>query len=89
MEADAVLFRLKEPAIVIQTVISGLQSYFDRALGQNLLYRNERPQFAQVRKEYWTGQQVVIGTEKEMSQIYGAEHLLRMLGARFLFLLRG
>ncbi|PPQ71165.1 hypothetical protein CVT26_011026 [Gymnopilus dilepis] len=70
---------LKEPKLVIQTVIDGLTVYFDRALGSNLLYRFERIQYAGVRKEHWTGQHVVIGTEKEMSFIYGAEHLLRML----------
>lgn len=28
-----------------------------------------------------TGQNVIVGQEKEMSTVYGAEHLLRMLGA--------
>ncbi|KAF8152350.1 MRG-domain-containing protein [Crassisporium funariophilum] len=70
---------LKEPALIVPTVVFGLQCYFDRALGANLLYRFERPQYAQIRMEYWTGPKVVYGTEKEMSVIYGAEHLLRML----------
>jgi hypothetical protein len=69
---------------VIQTVISGLQIYFDRALGTNLLYLFERAQYAQVRHDYWTGPKVIIGTEKEMCVIYGAEHLLRMLGMLFM-----
>jgi len=74
-------FSLKEPALVIKTVIDGLQAYFDRALGNQLLYRFERPQYADIRKKYFTGQEVVVGqTEKEMSYIYGAEHLLRMMG---------
>lgn len=68
---------------MIQTVVSGLQIYFDRALGTNLLYRFERAQYAQVRHDYWTGPKVVVGTEKEMCLIYGAEHFLRMLGMRF------
>ena len=68
---------------MIQTVISGLQIYFDRALGTNLLYRFERAQYAQVRHDYWTGPKVVVGTEKEMCLIYGAEHFLRMLGMCF------
>lgn len=61
-------------------MISGIQTYFDRALGANLLYRFERPQFAEIRRQYVTGQAVVVGQEKDMSAVYGAEHLLRMLG---------
>jgi mortality factor 4-like protein 1 len=61
-------------------VIAGLQTYFDRALGANLLYRFERPQFAEIRRQYVTGQTVIVGQEKDMSAVYGAEHLLRMLG---------
>ncbi|TFK24452.1 MRG-domain-containing protein [Coprinopsis marcescibilis] len=70
---------IRDPDMLLPSIISGLQCYFDKALGTNLLYRFERLQYSHVRKEYWTGQQVVIGTEKEMSFIYGAEHLLRML----------
>ncbi|KAJ2935591.1 hypothetical protein H1R20_g1350, partial [Candolleomyces eurysporus] len=65
---------------MLPTIISGIQCYFDKALGSNLLYRFERLQYSEIRKRYWTGQDVVVGvTEKEMSCIYGAEHLLRML----------
>ena len=78
-----IIISLKEPALMIQTVISGLQIYFDRALGTNLLYRFERAQYAQVRHDYWTGPKVIVGTEKEMCLIYGAEHFLRMLGMSF------
>lgn len=60
--------------------MSGLQVYFDKSLGANLLYRFERPQYAEIRKRFITGPKVIIGQEKEMSAIYGAEHLLRMLG---------
>ncbi|KAG5646789.1 hypothetical protein DXG03_002166 [Asterophora parasitica] len=71
---------LRDPALLIKSIVSGLTLYFDRSLGANLLYRFERPQFAEIRKAYKTGQQVVVGvTEKEMSEVYGAEHLLRML----------
>jgi mortality factor 4-like protein 1 len=69
---------------MLPTIISGIQCYFDKALGSNLLYRFERLQYSDIRKRYWTGQDVVVGvTEKEMSCIYGAEHLLRMLGTWF------
>ncbi|KIY49862.1 MRG-domain-containing protein [Fistulina hepatica ATCC 64428] len=70
---------LREPTVLISSITSGLQMYFDRALGSNLLYRFERPQYATVRKRYITGQQVIIGQEHEMSAVYGAEHLLRMI----------
>ncbi|EMD35829.1 hypothetical protein CERSUDRAFT_96052 [Gelatoporia subvermispora B] len=72
---------LKDPATLLPTIVAGLQTYFDRALGANLLYRFERPQYAEIRKKYVTGPTVQVGKEKEMSAIYGAEHLLRMLGA--------
>ncbi|KAL6303675.1 MRG-domain-containing protein [Sparassis latifolia] len=70
---------LKNPDTLLPTIIAGLQTYFDRALGANLLYRFERPQYADIRKQYVTGPTVQVGQEKEMSSIYGAEHLLRML----------
>jgi len=66
--------------VLLPTVISGLQVYFDRSLGANLLYRFERPQYAEIRKQFVTGPNVKVGTEKEMSAVYGAEHLLRMIG---------
>lgn len=72
---------------LLPTVISGLILYFDRSLGQNLLYRFERPQYAAVRTRYITGQTVKIGEEKEMSEVYGAEHLLRMIGVYWASLL--
>ena len=49
-------------------------------MGANLLYRFERPQYAEIRKRFVTGPSVKVGTEKEMSAVYGAEHLLRMIG---------
>ncbi|KAJ6510407.1 MRG-domain-containing protein, partial [Mycena sanguinolenta] len=70
---------VKDPIALASTVVSGLQVYFDRSLANHLLYRFERPQYTAIRAKYITGQNVVIGQEKEMSQIYGAEHLLRML----------
>ncbi|KAH9167076.1 MRG-domain-containing protein, partial [Lactarius sanguifluus] len=45
----------------------------------NLLYRFERPQYADIRKRYVTGPTVQVSQEREMSSIYGAEHLLRMI----------
>lgn len=74
------IISLREPKLVLPTIVSGLTCYFDRSLGANLLYRFERPQYASVRKQYITGSHVIVGQEKEMSQVYGAEHFLRMLG---------
>ncbi|KAF8452114.1 MRG domain-containing protein [Boletus edulis BED1] len=62
---------LRDPDLVLPTIISGLIVYFDRSLGANLLYRFERPQYAEIRKTK--------GWQKDVSSIYGAEHLLRML----------
>ncbi|KAG7097035.1 hypothetical protein E1B28_004428 [Marasmius oreades] len=70
---------LRDPDLLANTVVAGLQIYFDRSCGMSLLYRFERPQYASVRKQYITGQTVKYGEEKEMSAVYGAEHLLRML----------
>jgi hypothetical protein len=67
--------------VVLPTIVSGLQVYFDKALGSNLLYRFERPQYAEIRKRYVTGPTVQVNQEREMSAIYGAEHLLRMIGS--------
>lgn len=71
-----------QPQTLLPTIISGLQLYFDRSIGANLLYRFERPQYAEVRKMYVTGLHVELGQEKDMSAVYGAEHLLRMIGER-------
>ncbi|ETW76788.1 hypothetical protein HETIRDRAFT_430103 [Heterobasidion irregulare TC 32-1] len=71
--------QLRDPTTVLPTIIAGLQTYFDRALGANLLYCFERPQYADIRKRYVTGPTVQVGQEREMSAVYGAEHLLRMI----------
>ncbi|KAJ7280369.1 MRG-domain-containing protein [Mycena rebaudengoi] len=70
---------LKDPAVLAPTIIEGLLVYFDRSLANHLLYRFERPQHLAMREKYITGEHVVVGEEKPMSEIYGAEHLLRML----------
>ncbi|KAJ7932294.1 MRG domain-containing protein, partial [Mycena leptocephala] len=71
--------KLKDPLLLGKTFTSGIEMYFDRSLARHLLYPSERPQYADIRMKYNTGQHVIIGEEKEMSRIYGAEHLLRML----------
>ncbi|KAF5350880.1 hypothetical protein D9758_010482 [Tetrapyrgos nigripes] len=59
---------LREPEILSRTIITGLQVYFDRSLGMNFALP---PRTASVKIE----------ENVEMSSIYGAEHLLRMLVA--------
>jgi mortality factor 4-like protein 1 len=83
IENDFLHTSLRDPQVVLPTIVSGLKVYFDKALGSNLLYRFERPQYAEVRKRYVTGPTVQVNQEREMSAIYGAEHLLRMIGLSF------
>ncbi|KAF7798751.1 hypothetical protein EIP86_009976 [Pleurotus ostreatoroseus] len=70
----------EQPLVLLPTLPAGLTT-FDRALGANLLYRFECPQYAEVRRRYITGPAVVVDQWREMSTIYCAEHLLRKLGA--------
>ncbi|KAL7411805.1 MRG-domain-containing protein [Mrakia frigida] len=64
---------------ILTEVLSGLQLYFDRSLGANLLYRFERPQYVEQRRQH---QEAAGGSGSgelfEASKIYGAEHLLRL-----------
>ncbi|GAA5826716.1 hypothetical protein JCM5353_000091 [Sporobolomyces roseus] len=52
-------------------VAAGLGLYFNKALGNNLLYRFERGQYQEQYKK-------LQGTDKQMSSVYGGEHLLRL-----------
>uniref|UniRef100_A0A6B2E9W3 Mortality factor 4-like protein 1 n=1 Tax=Phlebotomus kandelakii TaxID=1109342 RepID=A0A6B2E9W3_9DIPT len=57
----------KETALT--DVASGLIEYFNVMLGSQLLYKFERPQYAEVLQQH---------PEKPMAKLYGAEHLLRL-----------
>ena len=67
---------LKRPgsaeADIFDEIMNGLQQYFEKCLGTILLYRFERQQYADIRKKY--------GDQIRLSEVYGAEHLLRLLG---------
>ncbi|GAA5908243.1 Eaf3p [Sporobolomyces salmoneus] len=52
-------------------IAAGLSLYFNKALGNNLLYRFERGQYQEQYKK-------LQGTDKQMSSVYGGEHLLRL-----------
>ncbi|KAJ3074410.1 Esa1p-associated factor [Podochytrium sp. JEL0797] len=54
---------------VLEELVNGIKSYFDKALGNILLYRFERQQYIELKKKFG---------EKDMSDVYGAEHLLRL-----------
>ena len=58
----------------VKGIMEGIQSYFDRALGSILLYRMERKQYNEIKKD---------NEDTLMSDIYGAEHLIRLFGASF------
>ena len=63
-------------------VTDGLKEYFNKALGRILLYRFERDQYAKWFKRWQTGS----GDEwegKNAGDVYGAEHLARLIGKSF------
>lgn len=57
----------KEAALI--DVMYGLVSYFNVMLGSQLLYKSERPQYADIRNEH---------PDTPMANLYGSFHLLRL-----------
>ncbi|KAL1922826.1 uncharacterized protein VTP21DRAFT_9202 [Calcarisporiella thermophila] len=58
-----------QPDGILGEVIDGIRLYFNKALGNLLLYRFERNQYGDIRKS---------SPDKEPADVYGAEHLLRL-----------
>lgn len=67
-------------ASLTHEIISGLKLYFEKSIGNNLLYRFERGQYGDVKKKY-QGPNTPENERKEMIEVYGVEHLLRLFGA--------
>ncbi|KAF2862624.1 MRG-domain-containing protein [Piedraia hortae CBS 480.64] len=62
---------------ILNEVVSGVEEYFNKALGRILLYRFERQQYHSVYKQITAGHGEHAG--KSLAEMYGCEHLLRLL----------
>jgi mortality factor 4-like protein 1 len=65
-------------ADILEEVIKGLKEYFSIAVGRVLLYKQERHQYGALYKRIHSTTDAVAG--KRIYEVYGAEHLLRLLG---------
>lgn len=69
---DYLTFKLKSGTMSKESILQithGIREYFNVMLGTQLLYKFERPQYAEILTEY---------PDTPMSAIYGALHLLRL-----------
>lgn len=67
----SLIAHFRRATALLSEIISGITLYFDKALGNNLLYRFERAQYVEQKRA---------SSDRAMSEIYGAEHLLRLFG---------
>ncbi|KAL9081472.1 MAG: hypothetical protein Q9157_000030 [Trypethelium eluteriae] len=65
-------------ADVLEEVRQGIVDYFNRSLGKILLYRFEREQLREMYERINSGTDDLAG--KTLADVYGAEHLCRLLG---------
>ncbi|KAF4584393.1 hypothetical protein GQ602_005766 [Ophiocordyceps camponoti-floridani] len=63
---------------ILEEVIAGLREYFEKALSRILLYRFERHQYMAIRK-LWDNSTEETSEYKSVSDVYGAEHLARLI----------
>lgn len=64
------------PSVEEEKIIEAIEDLFNSACGVMLLYRFERPAYSEILKKYVNKKK---GKNKKLSEIYGAEHLLRLL----------
>lgn len=75
--------RLGSPeASILEEVISGTKEYFEKSLGKILLYRFERQQYYEARRNLEAGRGD--WENKTIGDVYGAEHLARLFGTSIL-----
>lgn len=58
---------------ITNETVAGLILYFNTALGNRLLYRQERQQYSDIRNTHG---------DKQLVDVYGPEHLLRLFGKK-------
>ncbi|KJZ80241.1 hypothetical protein HIM_00091 [Hirsutella minnesotensis 3608] len=63
---------------ILEEVIAGLREYFEKALSRILLYRFERHQYMDMRK-LWDTNTEENSDYKSVCDVYGAEHLARLI----------
>jgi mortality factor 4-like protein 1 len=72
--------RRNDPASIdlLEEVVAGLKEYFNRSLGRILLYKYERGQYEDLLGRIDSPTDDLAG--RQLADIYGAEHLLRLFG---------